>query len=57
MGAARVTPLVPSSAARPPSVLDLRPPSSDRWWVDARLVDDGDRHPEPGLTVGVKLKF
>jgi hypothetical protein len=58
MGAARATPLPPSSGnPRPVAGLDLRAPVSDRWWVDARMVDDGDRTPEPGLTVGVKLKF
>jgi hypothetical protein len=57
MGSARAAPLALSGAPRPATGLDLRAPVSDRWWVDARMVDDGDRHPEPGLTVGVKLKF
>jgi hypothetical protein len=58
MGAARTASLgAPVSGGRTASGLDLRPPVSDRWWMDARMVDDGDRHPEPGLTVGVRLKF
>lgn len=57
MGAARSAPVALPGAVRPAAGLDLRAPVSDRWWVDARMVDDGDRHPEPGLTVGVKLKF
>ena len=58
MGSARSAPMtLPGGAARPATGLDLRAPVSDRWWMDARMVDDGDRHPEPGLTVGVKLKF
>jgi hypothetical protein len=57
MGAARSMPVVLPGRAHPATGLDLRAPVSDRWWVDARMVDDGDRTPEPGLTVGVKLKF
>lgn len=57
MGAARSTPVVLPREAHSTTGLDLRTPVSDRWWVDARMVDDGDRTPEPGLTVGVKLKF
>ncbi|MFN3295375.1 hypothetical protein [Caldimonas sp.] len=57
MGASRAAPLAWASPERPASGLDLRPPVSDRWWMNARLVDNGDRHPEPGLTVGVKFKF
>jgi hypothetical protein len=57
MGAARSMPVVLPGVTHSTTGLDLRAPASDRWWVDARMVDDGDRHPEPGLTVGVKLKF
>lgn len=57
MGAARAAPPAWADPERPASGLDLRAPVSDRWWMNARLVDNGDRHPEPGLTVGVKLKF
>ena len=57
MGSARAAPLALSGAPRPATGLDLRTAQPDRWWMDARMVDDGDSTPEPGLTVGVKLKF
>ncbi|GIX23694.1 MULTISPECIES: hypothetical protein [Caldimonas] len=49
--------LAPLGPGRSASGLNLQAPASDFWWVTARFVDNGDRHPEPGLTVGIKLKF